>query len=147
MNFIDLFAGIGGFHFAFHQLGGTCVFASEIDSSARKTYKENLYNVSPELFDSGNYNDDILKIENPATEIPNFDILCAGFPCQPFSQAGFKKGFQENRDDRGNMFFHIVSILNAKKPKAFFEKVRKHNTFHIRSVKVQHDYCIPPYLA
>jgi DNA (cytosine-5)-methyltransferase 1 len=125
MKFIDLFAGIGGFHIAFHNLGAECVFASEIDKNARITYKENLYTYSPKLFDSGMYNDDILKIDANSSQIPEFDILCAGFPCQPFSQAGYKRGFSENKDDRGNMFFNICSIIENKRPKAFFlENVR-----------------------
>ncbi|MGK0270029.1 MAG: DNA (cytosine-5)-methyltransferase 1 [Cocleimonas sp.] len=125
MKFIDLFAGIGGFHLAFHGLGHECVFASEIDKNARITYEANLSPLSPELFESGLYNDDIRKITEPASQIPDFDILCAGFPCQPFSQAGFKKGFNEDKDDRGNMFFSICSIIESKRPKAFFlENVR-----------------------
>ncbi|MFN5034380.1 MAG: DNA cytosine methyltransferase, partial [Bacteroidota bacterium] len=87
-TFIDLFAGIGGFHLAMHSLGGKCVFASEIDSFARKTYEENHKKISPELFESNLFNDDIRKIA--PEEIPDFDVLCAGFPCQPFSQAGYK---------------------------------------------------------
>lgn len=124
LKFIDLFAGIGGFHRALHELGCECVFASEIDESARVTYERNYYDTCPELFDSGMFNDDIRKIS--ASEIPDFDILCAGFPCQPFSQAGYKKGFADGRNsERGNLFFNIVDILEAKKPKAFFlENVR-----------------------
>lgn len=125
MKFIDLFSGIGGFHLALHNLGGECVFASEIDQHARATYRHNLYKYSPNLFDTGMFNDDIMKIQNASQEIPDFDILCAGFPCQPFSQAGHKKGFSESHEDRGNMFFKICEILEAKKPKAFFlENVR-----------------------
>ena len=125
MKFIDLFAGIGGFHLAFHELGHECVFASEIDKNARITYEANLLPLSPELFESGMYNDDIRKITDPNNQVPDFDILCAGFPCQPFSQAGFKKGFNEDKDDRGNMFFSICSIIESKRPKAFFlENVR-----------------------
>lgn len=125
VKFIDLFAGIGGFHLAFHDLGAECVFASEINPYARKTYAKNLKKVSPELFESGNFNDDILKIMEPATQVPDFDVLCAGFPCQPFSQAGYKRGFSENLDSRGNMFFRICDIIRAKRPKAFFlENVR-----------------------
>lgn len=138
MKFIDLFAGIGGFHIAFHRLGAECVFASEIDKNARITYEKNLYKYSPNLFDSGMYNDDVLKIDKPSVQIPDFDILCAGFPCQPFSQAGYKRGFNEDKDDRGNMFFNICSIIESKRPKAFFlENVRhilKHDegrTFNI----------------
>ncbi|MGV6839423.1 MAG: HpaII family restriction endonuclease [Planktomarina sp.] len=124
LKFIDLFAGIGGFHSALHQLGCECVFASEVDEAARSTYKKNYYQLSPSLFDGGFFNDDIRKIS--AAEIPDFDILCAGFPCQPFSQAGYKKGFSDGRDsERGNLFFNIVDILDVKRPKAFFlENVR-----------------------
>ncbi len=125
VKFIDLFAGIGGFHLAFHDLGAECVFASEINPHARKTYETNLKKISPELFESGNFNDDILKIIDPAAQVPDFDVLCAGFPCQPFSQAGYKRGFSENLDSRGNMFFRICDIIKAKRPKAFFlENVR-----------------------
>lgn len=125
LKFIDLFAGIGGFHLALHELGAECVFASEIDVHARKTYEKNFKRISPDLFSSGMYNDDITKIVNPAKEIPDFDILCAGFPCQPFSQAGFKRGFAEEKDKRGNMFFTIASIIAAKRPKVIFlENVR-----------------------
>lgn len=122
-RFIDLFAGIGGFHLAFHRNGCECVFASEIDKFARKTYEYNFKSISPNLFNSGNFNDDILEIE--PKDIPNFDILCAGFPCQPFSQAGLKKGFNELKQDRGNMFFVLAKIIKEKRPKAFFlENVR-----------------------
>ena len=126
-KFIDLFAGIGGFHVAFHNAGAECVFASEIDSSARKTYKQNIQKISPELFKEDNkvnlFNDDIRGID-PA-EIPDHDILCAGFPCQPFSQAGHKRGFEEKQDDRGNMFFILRDIIKEKKPKCIFlENVR-----------------------
>jgi DNA (cytosine-5)-methyltransferase 1 len=125
MKFIDLFAGIGGFHLAFHELGSECVFASEIDKSARVTYQENFSKKSPKLFKSDMYNDDILKINDPDNQVPDFDVLCAGFPCQPFSQAGYKRGFSESKDDRGNMFFHICNIIAHKRPKAFFlENVR-----------------------
>ena len=127
-KFIDLFAGIGGFHLAFHNEGGECVFASEKDVFARKTYKENFKSISPtlfsdDMFDSPLFNDDITNVD--PSDIPDHDILCAGFPCQPFSQAGHKKGFNEEREARGNMFFHIRDILQTKRPKAFFlENVR-----------------------
>jgi len=122
-RFIDLFAGIGGFHLAFHRQGCECVFASEIDSEARATYLKNFEKVVPDLFLTGNYNDDITKI-NPH-DVPDHDILCAGFPCQPFSQAGYKRGFKEDYQDRGNMFFILASIIEAKRPKAIFlENVR-----------------------
>lgn len=118
LKFIDLFAGIGGFHLALSNLGAECVFASEKDKFARQTYEKN--------FDTTNidFNDDIRKITGE--QIPDHDILCAGFPCQPFSQAGLKKGFKDGDDsERGNLFFCILDILEAKKPKAFIlENVR-----------------------
>lgn len=123
-KFIDLFAGIGGFHLAMHRLGGECVFASEIDNSARVTYETNFKSISPDLFASNKFNDDIRKVS--PYEIPDFDVLCAGFPCQPFSQAGHKRGFEDNhKSERGNLFFNIAEIIEAKRPKAFFlENVR-----------------------
>lgn len=123
-TFIDLFAGIGGFHLALHELGGKCVFASEIDENARKTYEYNFKKTSPYLFKNGLFNKDIKTIM--PQEIPDFDILCAGFPCQPFSQAGKKQGFEDtSKSERGNLFFDIAEIIKVKKPKAFFlENVR-----------------------
>jgi len=123
-TFIDLFAGIGGFHLAMHRLGGECVFASEIDDFARQTYEANYKRISPKLFENNLFNKDIRTIT--PKNLPDFDILCAGFPCQPFSQAGFKRGFADNHNsERGNLFFNIVEIIEAKQPKAFFlENVR-----------------------
>lgn len=119
-KFIDLFAGIGGFHIAFHRSGAKCVFASEWDKYARQTYEYNFSKIQPELFKTGNFAGDITIVE--PRKIPDFDVICGGFPCQPFSQAGFKKGFQDNR---GSLFFHIADIIRKKKPKAFFlENVR-----------------------
>lgn len=135
-KFIDLFAGIGGFHLAMHNLGGKCVFASEIDKHARDTYTENFKSISKQIFKGANFNEDITKI-NPS-DIPDFEVLCAGFPCQPFSQAGFKKGF---KDHRGNLFFNIANIIEQKSPKAYFlENVRglyKHDNG--KTFKVIHD--------
>lgn len=105
-KFIDLFAGIGGFRLALNSLGGECVFSSEIDKFCQKTYFAN--------FDKTFDNLDIRDLD-PDT-IPDFDILTAGFPCQPFSTAGKRLGFQ---DKRGNLFFDIVKVLEAKRPKAF----------------------------
>lgn len=120
LTFIDLFAGIGGFHLALHNLGAECVFASEWDEAARLTYETNISKISPKLFKNGNFAGDIMAVDKKS--IPDFDILCAGFPCQPFSQAGFKKGFA---DIRGTLFFDIAEIIRIKKPKAFFlENVR-----------------------
>jgi len=123
-TFVDLFAGIGGFHIALHNLGGKCVFASEMDIYARKTYEHNFKKISPELFNNKMFNDDIRNVD--PREIPDFDVLCAGFPCQPFSQAGQKRGFDDNHNsERGNLFFNIAEVLEMKKPKAFFlENVR-----------------------
>lgn len=104
-TFIDLFAGIGGIRLPFQELGGKCVFSSEWDKFAQRTYAAN-YGEVP----SG----DITKIS--AKEIPDHDILMGGFPCQAFSQAGLKKGFE---DTRGTMFFEIQRILCEKRPKAF----------------------------
>lgn len=104
-RFIDLFAGIGGIRRPFQKLGGTCVFSSEIDKFAIKTYEAN-WNETP----SG----DITKIDEK--DIPNFDILLAGFPCQAFSIAGKRKGFD---DTRGTMFFEVERILEYHKPKCF----------------------------
>ena len=122
-RFIDLFAGIGGFHLALHSLGSDCVFASEINTHARLTYEHNHKKISPELFSSGNFKGDITDVDYE--QIPDFDILCGGFPCQPFSQAGYKRGFHDAMNNRGNLFFEIVEILKTKKPEAFFlENVR-----------------------
>jgi len=120
-KFIDLFAGIGGFHLAFHNQGAECVFASEWDAEARKTYETNFSNVNPELFRSGNFVGDITQVNK--SKMPAFDILTGGFPCQPFSQAGFKKGFD---DLRGTLFFDIAEIISAKKPQAYFLENVKH---------------------
>ncbi|MBM7615614.1 DNA (cytosine-5-)-methyltransferase [Alkaliphilus hydrothermalis] len=104
-RFIDLFAGIGGIRIPFQELGGKCVLTSEWDKFSQKTYRVN-FGEEP----SG----DISKIE--AKNIPDFDVLLAGFPCQPFSQAGLKKGFV---DTRGTLFFDIERILGEKRPKTF----------------------------
>ena len=117
-RFIDLFAGIGGFHIAMHEAGGKCVFASEWDKYARITYEFNHKKTSPELFVNGNFNWDINDAD--VNKIPDFEIMCAGFPCQPFSHAGLKKGFE---DTRGTLFFNLAQIINAKKEKGQAPKV------------------------
>jgi DNA (cytosine-5)-methyltransferase 1 len=104
-RFIDLFAGIGGIRYPFQQLGGHCVFTSEWDKFAQKTYLAN-YGDMP--------NGDIVQIK--AKDIPDHEILLGGFPCQAFSQAGLKQGFS---DTRGTMFFEVQRILATKRPKAF----------------------------
>jgi DNA (cytosine-5)-methyltransferase 1 len=110
-RFIDLFAGIGGFHIAMSQLGGLCVFASEIDRFAIETYYANFG-----LDASFNIR------EVPEEDIPQHDVLCAGFPCQAFSKAGRQEGFE---DTRGTLFFEILRILKYHKPKyIILENVR-----------------------
>ncbi len=104
-TFVDLFAGIGGFRLALQQLGGKCVFSSEWDKDAQLTYNHN--------FGEMPFGD----ITNPVTKsfIPKyFDVLCAGFPCQPFSKGGFRNGFE---DTRGTLFFDICEILLRHKPR------------------------------
>jgi len=105
-KFIDLFAGIGGFRMALQSLGGKCVFGSEWDKYAQQTYAVN-FGEKP--------HGDITKI--PENDIPDHDILCGGFPCQAFSIAGRKGGFD---DSRGTLFFDIARILKEKRPNAFF---------------------------
>lgn len=116
-TFIDLFCGIGGFHSALSSLGGRCVFASDIDKFAKAVYEDN-YGLKP--------HDDITKIA--VEDIPQHDIICAGFPCQPFSISGNQKGFD---DPRGRLFFNVVEIAKHHKPKVvFLENVKnfeKHN--------------------
>lgn len=117
MKFIDLFAGIGGFRQALETYGAECVFSSEKDKYAIETYEAN-YGEKP----SG----DITKIKNE--DIPSHDILCAGFPCQPFSVSGKQKGFD---DERGILFFEIVRIAKYHKPSILFlenvANLKKHN--------------------
>lgn len=105
-TFIDLFAGIGGIRIGFERAGGECVFTSEWDKHCQETYQANFGSLP-----SG----DITKI--PAEKIPSFDMLLAGFPCQPFSQAGLKRGFE---DTRGTLFFDIARIVKHHNPKVVF---------------------------
>ncbi|MDR1025770.1 MAG: DNA cytosine methyltransferase [Lactobacillus sp.] len=116
----DLFAGIGGFHLAFSKWGAECVFACEIDKHARRTYEANFKSAEPELFKNGNFAEDINKID--VSKLPDFDILCGGFPCQPFSNIGKHAGLLDCADGnpRGVMFFEILKIIKKKRPKAFF---------------------------
>lgn len=107
-KFIDLFAGIGGFRIAMQNLGGKCVFTSEWDSEAQKTYFANFGEVPF---------GDITKEETKKYIPDDFDVLCAGFPCQAFSIAGKRGGFE---DTRGTLFFDVAEIIKRKKPKAIF---------------------------
>lgn len=111
-TFIDLFCGIGGFHQAMTELGGKCVYASDIDADCRKTYQRN-YGIMPD--------GDITKVD--AAAIPAHDVLCGGFPCQAFSKAGKRMGFADTT--KGTLFFDIMRILEYHKPKyALLENVR-----------------------
>lgn len=114
-KFIDLFAGLGGFRIALESLGASCVYSSEIDSSVKEVYKKN-FNETPD--------GDITKVNE--NEIPEHDILCAGFPCQAFSISGKKLGFN---DARGTLFFDVARIVKAKQPKVvFLENVKNFST-------------------
>lgn len=127
-TFIDLFAGIGGIRIPFQELGGKCVFTSEWDKFAQKTYKVN-FGETPQ--------GDITQID--AKDIPDFDILLGGFPCQPFSQAGLRKGFS---DTRGTLFFEIERIIEEKKPKAFLlenvKQLRGHDKGRTLKIIMEH---------
>lgn len=124
-TFIDLFAGIGGFRMAMQNLGGKCIFSSEWDSQAQKTY---LLNYGEVPFG------DITK-ESIKAFIPNdFDILCAGFPCQAFSLAGKRLGFEETR---GTLFFDVAEIIRRKRPKAFFLENVKGLLIHDKGKTIQ----------
>lgn len=113
LRFIDLFAGVGGFHLALSQVGAVCVWACEIRKGLRKLYKMN--------FPGTPIEGDITKIASE--DIPEHDILCAGFPCQPFSLAGKKEGFE---DERGNLFLEIIRILDYHQtPYALLENVNQ----------------------
>lgn len=126
MKFIDLFAGIGGFRYALESFGCKCVFSSEWDKFCQESYNLNFGDIP--------YGD-ITKIDEK--DIPNFDILCGGFPCQPFSVSGKQKGFA---DTRGTLFFDIVRIVAYHKPKVIFlenvKNLKAHNggaTFEVIS--------------
>lgn len=105
-TFIDLFAGIGGFRLALERNGLECIFSSEVDTACRKVYQDNFRDTPF---------GDINQIH--PEEIPDHDFLTAGFPCQPFSWCGKKEGFKD--EVRGTLFFNIVEILEAKRPKVF----------------------------
>lgn len=126
LTFIDLFAGIGGFKIAFSEAGAKCIMACEIDKFCQEVYQKNYEPDYP-------IHSDITKLNT--VDIANFDLLCGGFPCQAFSLAGKKRGFE---DTRGTLFFDVARILKDKKPKAFLlENVKnlvshdKGNTFKV----------------
>ncbi len=125
IKFVDLFCGLGAFHAAFnrvnsiqHETKYKCVMACDIDEGVRKIYQEN-YGLMPE----GDIN------ELNTDSIPDFDVLCAGFPCQPFSIAGNKKGFED--ETRGNLFYSILKIVDKKHPTTLLlENVKNLHTIH-----------------
>lgn len=116
IKFIDLFCGIGGIRLGMETQGFQCVFSSDINGECQKTYYEN-FGELPE--------GDITEIDEK--KIPDHDILCAGFPCQPFSISGKQKGF---KDTRGTLFFEICRIINEKQPKVVFLENVKHLIHH-----------------
>ena len=114
-TFVDLFAGIGGFHLALAAIGGKCVLASEIDSHSRSVYS----NAFPETPLAG----DIRALTSDARAIPGHDLLAAGFPCQPFSKSGTQLGLRDRA--RGTLFFEIMEVVRAKRPRfVLLENVR-----------------------
>src|SRR5687768_17119336 len=106
MRFVDLFAGLGGFHLALKSLGHECVFVSEIDERLRKLYVSNFPDAAE--FVHGD-------IRESKTKVPEHDILCAGFPCQPFSKSGAQRGVAD--ETRGTLFHEILEILKRRKPR------------------------------
>ncbi len=108
MKFIDLFAGVGGIKTGFEKAGFDCVFSNDFDKNAKITFDLNFSN--PMVLG------DIQEIKSD--EIPNFDVLCGGFPCQPFSIAGYRQGF-DDENGRGNLFFDIIRILKEKNQRLF----------------------------
>jgi DNA (cytosine-5)-methyltransferase 1 len=127
-SFIDLFAGIGGFHRPLHELGGECVFTSEFDKFCRRSYEAN--------YATGRFVGDITKVE--ADDIPPHDILAAGFPCQPFSLAGVSKynslGYEHGfrNKTKGTLFFDVARIIEARRPGAFILENVKNLVSHDR---------------
>ncbi|MBB79182.1 MAG: restriction endonuclease, partial [Crocinitomicaceae bacterium] len=105
LKFIDLYAGLGGFHQALSSLGHQCVWASEYNDNLRSLYQKN--------FPGTPIEGDIFKVD--IKKIPDHDIICGGFPCQPFSRAGYMKGF--NDEEKGNHFFRILEIIDKRKKK------------------------------
>jgi DNA (cytosine-5)-methyltransferase 1 len=123
LKFIDLFSGVGGFHLALKSLGAECVLACDIDQKCRETYKEN-FGLEP--------HPDITELKTE--DIPAFDILCGGFPCQAFSHAGAQGGFE---DTRGTLFRHICRILKDRQPSYFILENVKNLKGHDKGKTIQ----------
>lgn len=120
-RFVDLFAGIGGFHAALKAMGGECVYAVEIDSQARRVYEANWGHSALGANDHGDVTLDA-DYDRGVMEVPEHDVLCAGFPCQPFSKSGAQRGMDEAR---GTLFFNIASIIKSRHPRiVVLENVR-----------------------
>ena len=136
LNFIDLFSGIGGIKLAFEHAGFECVFSNDFDKDCKVTFDLNF----SEVFDQSKQMvlADIANI--PSSSFPQFDVLVGGFPCQPFSIAGYRKGFMDDKG-RGNVFFEIIRILRDKKPKAFFLENVKNLKSHDKgnTIKIMYD--------
>lgn len=115
-TFIDLFAGIGGFRIALQELGGKCVFSSEFNQHAQRSYELNFGEIPF---------GDITKLD--INLVPKHQILCAGFPCQPFSISGKMKGFE---DTRGTLIYHVFEIIEKCKPEVIFLENVKHLVYH-----------------
>lgn len=123
-SFIDLFAGIGGFRIALQDAGGVSLFSSELDLHAKETYFENFGEIP--FGDISKFSDESATLRGLASAIPHHDILAGGFPCQPFSQAGLQRGFE---DARGTLFFEILKIAKRLRPKVIFlENVKRLKT-------------------
>ena len=112
-RFIDLFAGIGGFHAALEPFGGKCVFASDIDAAAREIYEHNWEIHSKKNYQGSKVAGDIVPLTEDEVLVPSHDVLVGGFPCQPFSKSGYQKGMDETR---GTLFWNILKILEARRP-------------------------------
>jgi DNA (cytosine-5)-methyltransferase 1 len=121
--YVDLFCGMGGFRVALDALGGRCVYSSEINPDCRETYRRN-FGDTPD--------GDITRVDEKS--VPDHDLLCGGFPCQSFSIAGLKMGFE---DPRGTLFFDILRITRAKRPKALLLENVKHFSKHDKGATIE----------